>query len=390
MMKKFLSKQVLWLFISILSFVTVFNSNCENVEQIIAFGMKNQEASIDLKNQRVPVKKLSETYKKVIYDNPDLFYVSNEFNCIHNNSIVLKLKPSYLYNKTITKSMTKLFNSVANDIVNRIDKSLPDIDKALLTHDILAQSCRYDISNNKNQLSYSAYGVFINKVAVCQGYSLAYKYILNKLGIPCTIVSSKSMKHAWNLVKIKNNYYHVDVTWDSCMNSNIGIVKHSNFMRGEAGIRKTGHTGNDWVVNNASVKWSSSDLYDESRLDKIASAVHYMNKEYYYLDEKGNLTKNGSIIHNIDSNLWPVFNKKNYYYQGCYSALCKSSNKLYYNTKNAIYMYDTATNECKKVYEYLRNDGYIYGMCMNSDNNLVLHIATQPNDIGTYKLLMLK
>ena len=37
------------------------------------------------------------------------------------------------------------------------------------------------------------------------------QYLMNLLGLECTYVVSES--HAWNLLKLEGDYYHLDVTW---------------------------------------------------------------------------------------------------------------------------------------------------------------------------------
>ena len=63
----------------------------------------------------------------------------------------------------------------------------------------------------------SIYGVFVQKKAVCAGYAKALQYLLNLLGIECTYVTSE--RHAWNLVKLEGDYYHLDVTWGDGSNT---------------------------------------------------------------------------------------------------------------------------------------------------------------------------
>ena len=41
-------------------------------------------------------------------------------------------------------------------------------------------------------LSYTSYGCLVNRKAVCEGYSKAYKLILNRLNIECEVVSGKA------------------------------------------------------------------------------------------------------------------------------------------------------------------------------------------------------
>lgn len=54
---------------------------------------------------------------------------------------------------------------------------------------------------------------------VCEGYARCYELLMKKAGIETYYVSGDNVKvgksgHAWNLVKINNNFYHVDVCWD--------------------------------------------------------------------------------------------------------------------------------------------------------------------------------
>lgn len=84
-------------------------------------------------------------------------------------------------------------------------------------HDYLVRNCVYDRSavNEVISPSRTAYGALANGKAVCQGYSLAYKLLLRRAGVPAVYVGSDSMQHAWNMVQMENNgWYHVDVTWD--------------------------------------------------------------------------------------------------------------------------------------------------------------------------------
>ena len=72
---------------------------------------------------------------------------------------------------------------------------MSDLEKAIVLHDYLAVNCEYDyenyLANKIPDASYTAYGVLVNRTAVCQGYALAYKYLLNQTGIDCYMVSSE-------------------------------------------------------------------------------------------------------------------------------------------------------------------------------------------------------
>lgn len=65
------------------------------------------------------------------------------------------------------------------------------------------------------------------KKAICSGYSLLFKKLCTDLGIECETVggfskqwmdsflSKRVSDHAWNVVKIENNWYFIDTTWAS-------------------------------------------------------------------------------------------------------------------------------------------------------------------------------
>lgn len=63
---------------------------------------------------------------------------------------------------------------------------------------------------------------FIYREAVCEGFAFSFAHIMNRIGIPCGIVAGESFlngmngSHVWNIIKIDNYFYHLDVTWDIC------------------------------------------------------------------------------------------------------------------------------------------------------------------------------
>ncbi len=73
----------------------------------------------------------------------------------------------------------------------------------------------YDYATVDTMLIYTAYGALINNVAVCQGYAVLFCRMMLELGIDCRVISGigNGEGHAWNIVKIGDLYYDIDVTW---------------------------------------------------------------------------------------------------------------------------------------------------------------------------------
>ena len=49
------------------------------------------------------------------------------------------------------------------------------------------------------------------------------------MGIKSLVVSEPKINHAWNMVKIDGEYYHVDVTWNDPVPDRQGRVLHTYF-----------------------------------------------------------------------------------------------------------------------------------------------------------------
>jgi len=64
---------------------------------------------------------------------------------------------------------------------------------------------------------YSAEGVLLHGTGVCDSFASAYILLLEEAGVSCRKVVGSSLEgesHAWVLVKLGGEWYHMDPTWD--------------------------------------------------------------------------------------------------------------------------------------------------------------------------------
>ncbi len=59
------------------------------------------------------------------------------------------------------------------------------------------------------------HGVLKNREAVCVGYATTFRLFMQMLGIECKVIHSSDRIHSWDLVKLDDEWYHVDCYNDS-------------------------------------------------------------------------------------------------------------------------------------------------------------------------------
>ena len=126
----------------------------------------------------------------------------------------------------------------ARDIIDRVIKpGMTDLEKELALHDYLVFNTTYDyenyLSDSVPEESHQPYGVLINKVAVCDGFARTMQILLNMVGIENEFIYGDAdgekgwIGHAWNIVKVDGEYYHLDVTFDNIDRDGRDIKKDS-------------------------------------------------------------------------------------------------------------------------------------------------------------------
>ncbi len=95
--------------------------------------------------------------------------------------------------------------------------NLSDEEKVVAYHDYIVKNCRYGfLPGDLQDQSYKAWGCLMEGTCVCNGYAEAMELLLLCSGIEARMVvgSTDDANHAWNIVKLNGQWYHVDVTWD--------------------------------------------------------------------------------------------------------------------------------------------------------------------------------
>lgn len=158
--------------------------------------------------------KLSDIVEAVFNDNPNLFWVNTNYSYKYiEEGQVVQITLTYNYTSKNLEESKALFEEKANQIVQEASLYTDDYYKEKYVHDTLIKMNKYD---EKEKLNQSAYSALVKGKTVCAGYSRAFMYIMNKLGIRTYYITGDSNgEHSWNIVELENEYYNVDLTWDA-------------------------------------------------------------------------------------------------------------------------------------------------------------------------------
>ncbi len=201
----------------------------------IDFGNVFQKLLVTNDGEKELKKQYQSAIEALIYENPEMFYLEATGMYI-NIEKVTKINGTkynvYINNGSKDNYLTKGFNGKEDvdsyqvqiekvrDYILANLEGKTDYEKTKMVHDYLVDSIEYDSSISKNHI-YDIYGALVSRECVCEGYAKAFQYLMNECGIDNVIVigtgtnsNNQTESHAWNYVKLDNNWYAVDVTWD--------------------------------------------------------------------------------------------------------------------------------------------------------------------------------
>lgn len=159
---------------------------------------------------------IDKVFQCVMMDHPEIFYASGySFVKYSRGDNVEKIVfyGTYIYDQQEKEVREKQIQEAADMILANISPDASDYEKVKYVYETIIHNTDYDMNALDNQ---NICSVFLNHSSVCQGYAKAMQYLLTELKIPVTLVNGtveNGEGHAWNLVKVDNEYYYVDATW---------------------------------------------------------------------------------------------------------------------------------------------------------------------------------
>ncbi len=135
-------------------------------------------------------------------------------------------------------------NMTAHIVSEYTNENMPDAEKVKVLHDWIVNNTVYDLKDDDFPENHVDSSIFMDGIAVCEGYAKTYNLLLHEAGIETEYV--ETIGHAWNIVKVDRKYFHVDTTWDDLMSS------YQWFMVSDKQILQPGGVHDNWKVKQPS------------------------------------------------------------------------------------------------------------------------------------------
>lgn len=197
---------------SIYPYYGMLNSDMQALyRQIYANAMKCNTSFAPIK--AVAVDDLKNVFEAVYNDHPELFWLETSYACKYlKNGQCIEITLQYYQIAEDLEEAKKQFKTAAQEILGGAERLADDAEKERYVHDALIDKVDYHAQTAMGQ---SAYSALVSGRSVCAGYARAFQYLMMELDIPCYYCAGYSGEdHAWNIVKLGDRYYNVDVTWD--------------------------------------------------------------------------------------------------------------------------------------------------------------------------------
>jgi hypothetical protein len=157
-----------------------------------------------------------------------------ESKWIEQNGVFnLQMKLNY----DMTASEAAQVQKRVSEVIRDMPRDLDEVGKVKYVNDYVVSQTAYNLDSLASP--YTPYSILFNGEGVCEGYALTTLLLLEAAGIEARYISGEvaSGLHAWNLVRVNNEWYHLDTTWNDPVPNQPGNGRLDYFLVSDATLR---------------------------------------------------------------------------------------------------------------------------------------------------------
>jgi len=242
-------------------FYNQLNADEQEIYRTLRDGLMNTEPSIQVMSDDLDV--VADIFERIFWDYPEIFWATGAAQTQLVTRLIgqsyINFMPTYTHLGDEKNAIQVIIDARVEAFLATVDHGLSDFEVVLAVYEYIISTTAYNLDAPHHQ---NIISVFVHGESVCAGLSKAAQLLLNQLGIFATYVVGDAfiyghdgpLPHAWNLVNVDGNYYHLDVTWgipsfseDSDITDRITIL-YDYFLVNDSMVAATHHLRHGVVI----------------------------------------------------------------------------------------------------------------------------------------------
>ena len=157
-------------------------------------------------------------------DHPEVFWLDTGSRYEYATySHGLEVTLSFTFEGDALEEAKEDVEKAVSDIIKGAPENATDYEIELYLNEWIIYHCSYD---KEGPQRHTVYGSLIQGRAVCDGYAKAFQLLCHRMGIDCVTIEGTATEfesrldesgddgHMWNCIRLGDDWYHVDVTWN--------------------------------------------------------------------------------------------------------------------------------------------------------------------------------
>ncbi len=297
----------------------------------------------------------------------DFFYTTSEAFVLYEGNMrysqgkILAFTFTYYDTKAVADAKLARYYKEIDKLVAAVPENLTDVGKVLFLHDYLVTHYEYDMTEKV----FDAYTFLVTGKGGCQSYSKVFYAVMKRLGFEVYNVSSYNINHMWNVIRLGNHYYHVDMTYDDPTADRLGYCAHDYFLLSDTALYAVslnersyrfpnGEDRSDWLAYGGEPACNSKQYDTGYAWENSDRPLVWLDGTWYVM--QGNIVsavnsdlKTKRTVYTQPDNQWLLADQSGYYFIDFFGGFYAIGDALYGNTQTGLWSYRPSTGESRTV-----------------------------------------